>query len=194
RATTHPSTIFVRYKSILPEESEYIEPKVKIEISCLSMDEPVEEKTLRSFLSDVLKDEEDVVVRFPTVVPTRTFLEKIFLLHEEFKKEKPRSKRMSRHLYDIEKIMDTDYGKSIADRELYDSVVKHRSVFNKIDGIDYDSHNPSTLSFIPPNSIMKEWEKDYQSMQNHFIYEEQSLSFNELIKRLEELTARIRNL
>ena len=29
RATTHPSTIFVRYKSILPEESEYIEPKVK---------------------------------------------------------------------------------------------------------------------------------------------------------------------
>jgi hypothetical protein len=51
RATTHPSTIFVRYKSILPEESEYIEPKVKIEISCLSMDEPVDEKTLRSFMA-----------------------------------------------------------------------------------------------------------------------------------------------
>ena len=49
-------------------------------------------------------------------------------------------------------------------------------------------------SIIPPDSILKEWEKDYQSMQNHFIYEEQSLSFNELIKRLEELTARIRNL
>lgn len=51
RATTHPSTIFVRYKSILQEESEYIEPKVKIEISCLSMDEPVDEKTLRSFMA-----------------------------------------------------------------------------------------------------------------------------------------------
>lgn len=158
------------------------------------MDEPVEEKTLRSFMADVLKEEEDVEVRFPTVVPTRTFLEKIFLLHEEFQKENPRSKRMSRHLYDIEKIMDTDFGKSIADRELYDSVVKHRSVFNKVEGIDYDLHNPSTLSFIPPETIIKEWEKDYQSMQNHFIYEERSLSFDELIKRLEELTARIRNL
>ncbi len=194
RATTHPSTIFVRYKSILPDESEYIEPTVKIEISCLSMDEPVEEKTLRSFMADVLKEEEDIEVRFPTVVPTRTFLEKIFLLHEEFQKENPRSKRMSRHLYDIEKIMDTDFGKSIADRDLYDSVVKHRSVFNKVEGINYDLHNPFTLSFIPPESIMKEWEKDYQSMQNHFIYEDRSLSFDELLQRLKELTARIRNL
>lgn len=194
RATTHPSTIFVHYKSILPEESEYIEPKVKIEISCLSMDEPVEDKMLRSFMADVLKEEEDIEVRFPTVVPSRTFLEKLFLLHEEFQKEKPRSKRMSRHLYDIEKIMDTDFGKSISDRELYDSVVKHRSVFNKVENIDYDLHNPSTLSFIPPNSIIKEWEKDYQSMKRHFIYEDRSLSFDELIKRLKELTLRIRNL
>ena len=72
--------------------------------------------------------------------------------------------------------------------------MKHRSVFNKVEGIDYDLHNPYTLSFIPPETIIKEWEKDYQSMQNHFIYEERSLSFDELIKRLEELTARIRNL
>lgn len=194
RATTHPSTIFVRYKSILPEESEYIEPKVKIEISCLSMDEPVEVKTLRSFMANILKEEEDVEVMFPTVVPTRTFLEKIFLLHEEFQKEYPRSKRMSRHLYDIEKIMDTDFGKSISDKDLYDSVVKHRSVFNKVEGIDYALHSPSRLSFIPPEPIINEWEKDYQSMQNHFIYEERSLSFNELIKRLNELTARIRKL
>lgn len=194
RATTHPSTLFVRYKSILPEESEYIEPKVKIEISCLSMDEPVEVKTLRSLMADILKDEEDIEVNFPTVVPTRTFLEKIFLLHEEYQKEKPRTKRMSRHLYDIEKIMDTDYGEAIADKELYESIVKHRSIFNKIEGVDYDKHNPSTLSFIPPESIIEEWEKDYKSMQNHFIYEKRSLSFPELIKRMEELTVKIRTL
>ena len=194
RATTHPSTIFVRYKSILLEESEYIEPKVKIEMSCLSMDEPVEDKKLRSFMADILKEEEDVEVWFPTVLPTRTFLEKIFLLHEEFQKENPRSKRMSRHLYDIEKIMDTHFGKSITDRELYESVVYHRSIFNKVDGINYDLHNPSTLSFIPPESIIKEWEKDYQHMKNNFIYEEQSISFDGLIKRMEELTKRIRNL
>lgn len=193
-ATTHPSTIFVRYNSILPDESIYIEPAVKIEISCLSMDEPVENKTIRSFMADVLKEEEDVEVRFPTVVPTRTFLEKIFLLHEEFLRHEPRSKRMSRHLYDLHKIMDTDFGKSIADKELYDSVVEHRLIFNKIAGVDYNLHNPSTISFIPPESKRKEWEKDYDSMQNNFIYESQSPSFEELIERMEELTKRIRKI
>lgn len=58
-ATTHPSTVFVKFKSILPDESEYIEPKVKIEISCLSMDEPVENKTIRSFIADILEEVED---------------------------------------------------------------------------------------------------------------------------------------
>lgn len=94
RATTHPSTIFINYKSVLQESSEYIVPKIKIEISCLSMDEPVETKTIRSLISEVLKEEEDVEAEFPTVVPTRTFLEKIFLLHEEFQKEYPRSNRI----------------------------------------------------------------------------------------------------
>lgn len=194
RATTHPSTIFVHYKSILPEESEYIEPKIKIEISCLSMDEPVEDKTIQSFMAAVLKDDEDIEVRFPTVVPTRTFLEKIFLLHEEFQKEKPRYKRMSRHLYDIEKIMDTHFGTCITDNTLYNDIVKHRSVFNKIDGVNYELHNPSTLSFIPPEHTINDWEKDYQSMREHFIYENAGLSFAELIERMKELTARIREL
>lgn len=192
QATTHPSTIIVHYRSIVPTETKYIEPKVKIEVSCLSMDEPVENKLIKSFISDVFV-EEDVEVRFPTVVPTRTFLEKIFLMHEEFRKVSPRSKRMSRHLYDIEKIMDTDFGKSIFDRELYYSVVKHRSIFNKIEGIDYGLHNPATLSFIPPASVIKDWEDDYRAMRQHFIYDDRSLPFIELIERMKELTARIRN-
>ncbi len=192
RATTHPSTLFVNYKSILPEESEYIEPKVKIEISCLSMDEPVENKTLRSLMAEVLKEDEDIAVDFPTVVPTRTFLEKIFLLHEEFQKERPRSKRMSRHLYDIEKIMDTHFGKTITDIELYNNIVKHRSIFNKVDGIDYNLHHPSTISFVPPESIIHDWERDYQSMRKQFIYETPVLTFEKLMERMKELTARIR--
>lgn len=135
------------------------------------MDEPVEIKTIRSFLADILKEEEDIEVLFPTVVPTRTFLEKIFLLHEEFQKAHPRSRRMTRHLYDIEKMMDTSFGEAIKDTTLYTSVVTHRSIFNKIDGVDYTLHAPETLSCIPPKMILSEWEKDYISMQKNFIFE-----------------------
>ena len=72
--------------------------------------------------------------------------------------------------------------------------MRHRSIFNKVEDVNYDLHKPSTLSFIPPESIIREWERDYMSLQRHFIYEERSLSFYELIKRLEELTVKIRNL
>jgi hypothetical protein len=145
-ATTHPSTITIHYKSIVPEVSSYIQPTVKIEISCLSMDEPIETKTLRSLIAEEVDDVEDVAVAFACVVPTRTFIEKIFLLHEEFQKERPRSVRMSRHLYDIEKMMDTPFGEAIHDDALYNAVVAHRRVYNNQRYVNYELHeNPHSI-------------------------------------------------
>ena len=63
-----------------------------------------------------------------------TFLEKAFLLNGEFQKEKPRSRRMSRHLYDLEKLMDTkNYGKAaLEDTALYQAIVEHRRKFYQL--------------------------------------------------------------
>lgn len=196
RADTHPSVIYINYPSIVPESSEYLLPRVKIEISCLSMDEPIETKVLRSFISECVADVEDVEVAFPTVIPTRTFLEKLFLLHEEFQKEKPRSLRMSRHLYDLERIMDTEYGKAaLADKELYEEIIRHRSVFNKMPTVDYSTHSSSAIRFIPPETVWEDWRKDYNSLVQHFLYySDNRLTFEELLGRMEELQARVRRL
>ena len=194
RADTHPSVLYVNYKSVLPETSEYILSRVKIEISCLSMNEPIEEKIISSFISEVKPDADEVRVKFKTVLPTRTFLEKIFLLHEEFQKESPRSKRMSRHLYDLERLMDTEYGKdALNNKSLYDEIVNHRSVYNKIDGIDYEMHSPYTLDFLPPSHLIDEWRKDYEVMSDQFLYhQENRMTFEVLIERMKELLHRIR--
>lgn len=194
RADTHPSVLYVNYKSVLPETSEYILSRVKIEISCLSMNEPIEEKIISSFISEVKPDTDEVRVKFKTVLPTRTFLEKIFLLHEEFQKEKPRSKRMSRHLYDLERLMDTEYGKdALNNKSLYDEIVNHRSVYNKIDGIDYEMHSPYTLDFLPPSHLIDEWRKDYEVMSDQFLYyQENRMTFEVLIERMKELLRRVR--
>ena len=194
RADTHPSVLYVNYKSVLPETSEYILSRVKIEISCLSMNEPIEEKIISSFISEVKPDTDEVRVKFKTVLPTRTFLEKIFLLHEEFQKESPRSKRMSRHLYDLERLMDTEYGKdALNNKSLYDEIVNHRSVYNKIDGIDYEMHSPYTLDFLPPSHLIDEWRKDYEVMSDQFLYhQENRMTFEVLIERMKELLRRVR--
>ncbi len=195
RADTHPSVVYVNYDSIIPETSEYMQSSVKIEISCLSMDEPVQSKTLRSLISENIPETEDVTVQFNTVIPTRTFLEKIFLLHEEFQKPKPRSYRMSRHLYDLEKIMDMPFGISaLTDKKLYMEIVKHRSVFNNIPGIDYTKHGFATINFIPPTEIYYDWKEDYEHMQRYFIYGQNVMSYEKLIQRLTELQIRIRKM
>ena len=126
-----PTVILLHYNSMLPRKIDYIPPRVKIEISCLSMDEPVEECEIHSFICETFPvDDADAVCRIRTVVPTRTFLEKIFLLAEEFQKDKPRSMRMSRHLYDLERLMDSDFGRSaLADKTLYDAIVEHRQAY-----------------------------------------------------------------
>jgi hypothetical protein len=66
----------------------------------------------------------------PSVNPQRTFLEKIFLLHEEFQLpiEKIKVERKSRHLYDVEKLMDTEYATAaLGNKALYQTIVEHRA-------------------------------------------------------------------
>jgi hypothetical protein len=126
------------------------------------------------------------------VLPKRTFLEKAFLLHELFQKDIHGNdiKRMSRHLYDLEKLMDSDYCQDVLeDSNLYNEIIKHRKMFTSIANIDYSTHQPSSINFTPPESVLKEWERDYFAMQENMIYGE-SLSFQELIGRIRELNKR----
>ena len=131
-------------------------------------------------------------VNVPTVTPVRTFLEKVFLLHENFQKDHPRFRRMSRHLYDLYMLDSCGYAdKAMADTALYTSLVRHRSVFNAIRGIDYSRHAPKFISIVPPDDLLPLWQEDYASMQASFIYGD-SPSFPELLKFLHSLQERIR--
>lgn len=187
-----PTVILLHYNSIVDDTIDYISPRVKIEISCLSMDEPTEECNIQSMISEHFPDEDKVTSIIRTVLPTRTFLEKIFLLAEEFQKEHPRYVRMSRHLYDLERIMDTAYGKeALANRQLYDAVVEHRRTFYALKYVNYDKHSPSTISFVPRSELIPDWNKDYDNMRKHFFYGS-TLSFDKLLERIAELQNRIR--
>ena len=190
-----PSVILLHYPSILEDSINYIPPRVKIEISCLSMDEPTEIRHISSLIGDSFDGEDADAESFVrTVVPTRTFLEKLFLLAEEFQKEKPRSVRMSRHLYDLEKLMDTEYGEeALSNRKLYDAIVQHRKTYNALKYVNYDLHAPSTINFMIPESAMamEAWRDDYADMRRFFIYGK-SIEFDALMQKMAELHERVR--
>lgn len=189
-----PQVIEIDYNSVL-EKSEYLPSRVLIEVSSRSLMQPSEDRWINSLIGENFKDQSFTTKSFNilTVLPQRTFLEKIFLLHEKFSDANRRigADRLSRHLYDLEKLMDSEYGKAaLEDDNLFDNIVNHRKKFNTIRGLDYSNHTKGKILIIPPDDVIKEWESDYETMKENMIYGE-SLEFSSLLKRIEELQNRI---
>ena len=98
---------------------------------------------------------------------------------------------MSRHLYDIEKLMHNDSAKkALQNPELYNAIVNHRRKYTALQEVDYDKHIPAFIQFVPPGEQLSAWEADYKLMQENMIYGE-TLDFADLIKKLSELQSQI---
>lgn len=189
-----PIQIEVDYPKIT-EPSIYTKPGIVLEIGSRSLREPYTNRKIATLVWELYPDKPfaDAQIDVPTVNPERTFLEKIFLLHEEFQKSKDkiRVERLSRHLYDIEKLMDTEYADiALSDKKLYNDIINHRKVFSKIGNIDYDFHQPKTVNPIPIDEVRDAWEKDYKAMSEEMVYGD-ALSFDKLLERVAELKERI---
>lgn len=202
--TTDPEVININYDSVLSlsidgmDDNRYILPKVKVEVSGRSMSEPISDVFIDSMIDQVYPKAPFAESKFKVhaVLPERTFLEKLFLLHEEFAKPKDliRVERMSRHLYDIGQMLKTPIAeRAVNDADLYNQVVEHRRTFIGLRGFDYDTLHPATLQIVPPSSVIEQWKTDYENMRLHMIYGE-SVSFEELIEELVNLNAVINKL
>lgn len=128
-----------------------------------------------------------------TVSPARTFLEKAFLLCEEFQKDKPRTSRMSRHLYDLDKLSRTKYmRKALDDGNLYLEIVKHREKFYHSSFVGYSKELPGVIDFLPPAAVVDAFRADYNEMKSSFIYEKDPLSFDELLSSVAAIQKQFR--
>ena len=196
-STTDPEIIEVHYKSLYNELS-YLKPIVKIEVSGRSMNEPLQKVALQSLVDKEFYNTSfsDIPFEVNAVVPERTFLEKVCLLHEEFAQPQKfmRTERMSRHLYDLVKLDDAGIAeKALINKELYKSIVEHRRIFIGLKEFDYDTLTPTRINIIPPENIIELWKADYETMCETMIYET-SLPFNKLINKIEQLNERINNI
>lgn len=189
-----PSIIDIYYPA-LTETEPYLQPRLQVEVSSRSLQEPFTDRPFGTFVAGHFAGRPfaDEPITIPVVNPERTFLEKVFLLHERFQRpsEGLPVDRLTRHLYDIDKLTQTPFAdKALQDEELYNTVVRHREVFTHIKDVDYARHQPATIQFLPTDDLMPAWEADYKQMQENMIYGE-TLPFTDLIKKLTELQTHI---
>lgn len=192
-----PLAIQLKYPKVI-EYNGYLKPDILLEIGCRSQREPYSLKQISSFVNECFPDRDfaDKPIEINTVNPERTFLEKIFLLHELFQSQlnEIRVERMSRHLYDIERMMDSGFAtRAFQDRILYQDIVNHRKLMFSYSYVDYSRHQPKFINPIPPDEIQKEWRKDYETMQASMIYGNKP-TWDILINRITDLKERINNL
>lgn len=162
------------------------------------MSEPLKRTPLNSFIGDIIETSvfEEHPFEVNAVVPERTFLEKIYLLHEEFAKPSSqiRVERMSRHLYDIDQMVDTDIAETAILKDvLYHQVVDHRRKFIGLKGFDYSTLEKPTIHFIPEGDIQEKWEQDYKNTISSMVLGE-AHSFEEVMSRLEAFNRKVNSL
>lgn len=185
-----PVSILIYYPAVTAH-SEYVLPRVKVELGSRSLKDPFTNCNIASFVGEQFPNQTfaDTPIIIPCVNPERTYLEKLFLLHEEFQKpqDKIHVKRLSRHLYDITKIYNSKHKHKAYNIELIASIIAHRERFNGLRGVDYSTLYPPNLNPIPPKEIINAWETDYKTMQTNMIPEE-SPNFKNMLAIVQQAT------
>lgn len=190
-----PRIISLHYRSLYAESSaSYVQPIVKLEIGARSLIEPMEQVECHSMLSEVLPISDLNNTSIHVAAPQKTFLEKVFLLHELFSidREKLTANRRSRHLYDLERMMDKPFAmNAVKDNDLWEHIRQHRMAFTAMAGVDYNDHMREHLRLTPPDKWLRDWQEDYHRMCNTMIYGDK-LPFDQLLARIRELENRFR--
>jgi len=104
----------------------------------------------------------------------RTFWEKATILHAENSRNEParieKRNHMSRHIYDLVKLYNSEYGKmAMNNLELLADVVKHKSTFYKDNRADYPNATPKNIKIVPTAELNHNFKVDYEDMAKSMI-------------------------
>jgi hypothetical protein len=170
---TDPQAIYVNYKSLF-DPNPYLSDRVKIEFSVRSQKEPNDNRKMQTLLNlhfpnDIYEEE---IFYVTTILPNRTLIEKILLLHEEYNRQdlnKMRTFRMSRHYYDLYRIY-RGYSHTLADIRFIEDIIEHRKSYSRLRHFDYSSLCIGKIKIIPDEVILIKLKIDYEEMIKEMMY------------------------
>ena len=193
-----PRQIHIAYKSVLPSGTNpYLRDEVLLEVGARSLFEPTAKAKVESFVTTVFPhlSSDDNAIQVVAAVAEKTFLEKVFLLHELFTTYGCRNaSRKSRHLYDLCKMLEAGISESaIPNDELWESIRHHREVFTSIRDVDYTPDVRKRIVLTPPERVMEEWKNDYDTMVANMIYEDIVPIFPEILAGVAQIESMFKN-
>jgi Nucleotidyl transferase AbiEii toxin, Type IV TA system len=165
-------TLLLWYPAVsAPEEAAYVRPAVKIESGAKSALDPNHPVTVRPYVDADLPALNLSVDGVTTVDPDRTFWDKVVIAHglrRWFEKRgvlRGAGQRVSRHYYDLHRLMDSDVGPAAAaNLELGEDCVAHARMFFNSPDLDLASAKPGQFALVPTSTMLEALERDYRAM------------------------------
>lgn len=189
-----PQTVAFAYNRSFDDVS--ILPVIRLEIGALAAWTPAEEKAITPYAAEQYPHLfEQKSTDILTVLPERTFWEKVTILHREANRseDKPFPTRYSRHYYDLYCMYNSPVKEAaFADLELLDRVVKFKEKFYRCPWAKYEDAKPGIMKLMPPEYNLKALEDDYKHMQNMIFGTKPS--FDEIMAIIKQLESDINGL
>jgi hypothetical protein len=164
-------SILFWYPSVAARQEGYVRPAVKIEAGAKSALEPHEAVTIHPFVEVEIPERSLAVLNVTTVVPERSFWDKVVMLHglrrwyERRGVLRHQGQRVSRHYYDIHSmLLSGKIEKALSDFDLGRDCVRHAQMFFGSPDLDLETAHPGTFALTPNEGMNGELRRDYERM------------------------------
>lgn len=153
------------------EAAAYIEAAVRIESGARSALDPHEDRVILPYVSQDVPGTDLSVVGVTTIVPSRTFWDKVMILHglrqwyDKKNELRHGGQRVSRHYFDVYALLRSDQAERwVADTAMAADCARHASMFFGSPHYGLELATPGSFTFAPTEKMRDELARDYAAM------------------------------
>ncbi len=164
-------SLLLWYPTATAEGNAYIRRAIKIESGAKSALDPHAPVLVKPYIADDLPNFDLAVGNVTTVAPSRTFWDKVVILHglrrwwDRRGELRGGGQRVSRHYYDVYRLLASETGqKATEDAEMAEDCVRHARMFFNRSDLDLASAVPGSFALTPHDGMLADLRRDYQAM------------------------------
>lgn len=164
-------TLLVHYPSVNNSIDDYLKPTVKIEAGAKSALDPHRQAIIKPYVADEMMAVNLMVQNVVTIDAERTFWDKVMILHglrrwhDNRKQLRQQGQRVSRHYYDVNKLLQSEIGlRAKIDYVLALDCAHHARMFFNSNDLDLKSARRGSFAITPTLEMAEMLKRDYLAM------------------------------
>ena len=164
-------SLLLWYPTATTDGNAYIRRAIKIESGAKSALDPHGPVVVKPYIADDLPNFALTVGNVTTVAPSRTFWDKVVILHglrrwwDRRGELKGGGQRVSRHYYDVHRLLASEIGQNATgDLAMAEDCVRHARMFFNRPDLDLASATPGSFALTPLDGMLTDLRRDYEAM------------------------------